>query len=64
MKKKVYCKNCKYLNKAGHNWFTDKYRCNLELDFAGEWNGTYCKDKNKNCLCMDYHRKFWKVWVR
>jgi hypothetical protein len=36
---------------------------------AKNWNGdmgysTICIEKNKNCDCKDYKRKFWKFWVK
>lgn len=62
---KVYCKNCKYIVKCGIRGI--HLRCaagKKEKDFYGTtWYHDSCKNKNKNCDCKDYHRKWWKFWT-
>jgi hypothetical protein len=57
-----YCKNCKWYDKY-QTYVKDSCWIYKERDFYG--NKLYEQNnpiqKNKNCDCLDYKRKWWKI---
>ena len=60
---KAYCKDCKYMR-----WLTTHDPCYQAGDWACRtsvyYGHTYfrCKAKNPDGSCVDYKRKWWKIW--
>lgn len=68
MGKKIYCLNCKWFQTPTQIIFNGGYDCvfvRKENDYITGYIGVHrhCMFTNKDGLCRDYQRKWWKFWV-